>query len=256
MTIPPGQAFVDITITPVDDNLFEGPETLTLTLADSGSYDVGSPASATVTIADNDPPDTTITSGPASPTAGTSAQFTFTGSQPVSALAGFECSLDSPQFAPCASPVGISGLSEGTHTFAVRAVDRAGHVDPTPASTTWVVDLTPPSVALKASLTSLWPANGKLVADTIWGSIGDAAAGLDPSSLKFKVIDGSGLVQPTGSVTVAADGHFTFVVSLEASRLGSDHDGRSYQIVVSAADTAGNATSASITVVVPHDQGK
>ena len=40
-TIPSGQSFVDVTITPVDDGLFEGPETVTLTLFDSGSYDVG-----------------------------------------------------------------------------------------------------------------------------------------------------------------------------------------------------------------------
>jgi phosphodiesterase/alkaline phosphatase D-like protein len=44
---------VDITITPVEDTLIEGPETLTLTIGDSGSYDVGSPASATVNIQDN-----------------------------------------------------------------------------------------------------------------------------------------------------------------------------------------------------------
>jgi hypothetical protein len=52
-TIPSGQSFVDITITPVNDNLVEGNETLTLTLGDSGSYDVGTNRTATVTIADN-----------------------------------------------------------------------------------------------------------------------------------------------------------------------------------------------------------
>ncbi|HKE59755.1 MAG TPA: SdiA-regulated domain-containing protein [Pyrinomonadaceae bacterium] len=52
-TIPAGQSFVDITITPVNDNLVEGNETLTLTLGDSGSYDVGANKTATVTIADN-----------------------------------------------------------------------------------------------------------------------------------------------------------------------------------------------------------
>jgi uncharacterized protein YjiK len=53
-TIPTGESFVDITIVPVDDALFEGPETLTLTLFDSGSYDVGAAATATITIADNE----------------------------------------------------------------------------------------------------------------------------------------------------------------------------------------------------------
>ncbi|MBS9383587.1 MAG: SdiA-regulated domain-containing protein [Dolichospermum sp. BR01] len=53
-TIPSGQSFVDITITPVDDTLAEGTETVTLTLGDTGSYDTGTPKTATVTIIDND----------------------------------------------------------------------------------------------------------------------------------------------------------------------------------------------------------
>ncbi|HVW29277.1 MAG TPA: lamin tail domain-containing protein [Polyangiaceae bacterium] len=52
--IPAGAASVDVTITPVDDSIAEGPEQLTLTLSDTGSYDVGPNASATITIADND----------------------------------------------------------------------------------------------------------------------------------------------------------------------------------------------------------
>ena len=50
-TIPSGQSFVDITITPVNDNLLEGIEFVTLTLGDSGSYDVGANKTAIVTIA-------------------------------------------------------------------------------------------------------------------------------------------------------------------------------------------------------------
>jgi uncharacterized protein YjiK len=54
--IPAGAASVDVIITPVDDALVEGAETLTLTLSDTGSYDVGPNASATITIQDNDSP--------------------------------------------------------------------------------------------------------------------------------------------------------------------------------------------------------
>lgn len=53
VTIPAGQSFVDITIMPVNDNLVEGNETVTLTLGDTGSYDVGPNKTATITIADN-----------------------------------------------------------------------------------------------------------------------------------------------------------------------------------------------------------
>lgn len=56
VTIPAGQSFVDLTITPVADGVIEGLELLVLTLGDTGSYDVGSPASATVNIADGTAP--------------------------------------------------------------------------------------------------------------------------------------------------------------------------------------------------------
>jgi hypothetical protein len=54
LTIPGGQASVTIVVTPIDDKLFEGDETVVVTLATGGGYIIGSPNSATVTIADND----------------------------------------------------------------------------------------------------------------------------------------------------------------------------------------------------------
>jgi hypothetical protein len=53
VTIPAGQSFVNVTLTPVVDSVLEGTETVALTLGDTGSYDVGSPASAIIAIADN-----------------------------------------------------------------------------------------------------------------------------------------------------------------------------------------------------------
>jgi predicted extracellular nuclease len=52
-TIAAGQSFVDITITPVDDLLVEGLETIALTLTSSSTYSLGN-TTATVTITDND----------------------------------------------------------------------------------------------------------------------------------------------------------------------------------------------------------
>ncbi len=62
VTIPPGASSAPILVTPVDDEFHEGAETVLVTLATGAAYTVGAPASATVTIADNDPPPTvTIT---------------------------------------------------------------------------------------------------------------------------------------------------------------------------------------------------
>jgi len=52
-TIAAGQSFVDITITPIDDPLVEGNETITLTLTANAAYTINNDT-ATVTIADND----------------------------------------------------------------------------------------------------------------------------------------------------------------------------------------------------------
>jgi hypothetical protein len=56
-TIPAGQAATTITVTPVDDALVEGPETIILTLTDTANYNLGAAGTdtATVTIFDSDP---------------------------------------------------------------------------------------------------------------------------------------------------------------------------------------------------------
>jgi hypothetical protein len=54
VTIPAGAALATVIVTPVNDSLKEGPETVVIRLAANPAYTVGSPSSATVTIADND----------------------------------------------------------------------------------------------------------------------------------------------------------------------------------------------------------
>jgi hypothetical protein len=53
-TIPAGASSVVILVTPIDDTLVEGPETVIATLTAGTGYTVGSPSTATVTIEDND----------------------------------------------------------------------------------------------------------------------------------------------------------------------------------------------------------
>ena len=86
------------------------------------------------------PPDTSLVSGPAGPTASTSASFTFSSE----AGASFACSIDSGAFAACTSPKSYTGLAQGSHSFAVRATDPAGNTDASPAIRTWTVDTVAP----------------------------------------------------------------------------------------------------------------
>jgi CSLREA domain-containing protein len=100
-------------------------------------------------------PDTSITDGPAALSNSTSASFTFTGTDNETQPSGltFQCRLDSQapaDFGACTSPKPYTALSQGSHTFEVRAIDAAGNVDQSPAGYTWTVD----SVAPVATITS------------------------------------------------------------------------------------------------------
>ena len=54
LSIPAGSSSATITITPINDTLVEGDETVVLTLSANAAYTVGAPSSATITIISND----------------------------------------------------------------------------------------------------------------------------------------------------------------------------------------------------------
>jgi uncharacterized repeat protein (TIGR01451 family) len=90
-------------------------------------------------------PAASITSHPGDPTSATTAGFTFSADEEAT----FECKLDDADWASCTSPQSYSGLSEGEHTFQVRATDAAGNVSD-PAIFTWTVDSRVPGVSITA----------------------------------------------------------------------------------------------------------
>jgi CSLREA domain-containing protein len=82
-------------------------------------------------VEDSKPPNTSITSTTLHPRYH-SATFGFSSTEPGST---FRCKLDAQPYASCTSPRTYGGLAAGHHTFRVRATDKAGNVDATPAST-------------------------------------------------------------------------------------------------------------------------
>jgi outer membrane protein assembly factor BamB len=119
-------------------DLADGRHTFYVTAVDrAGNY--SSWASYSWTI-DRREPETTITTGPTGTSGSAQATFEFRSDETG---ARFECRLDGGAFAGCSSPRTHSSLSEGSHTFEVRAVDAGGNTDSTPASRTWTVDAVP-----------------------------------------------------------------------------------------------------------------
>ena len=133
-----------------------GPHTFQVRATDAAG-NVGT-ATWSWTIVDTTAPNTTITSGPASPTTATSATFSFAANE---AGARFECRLDSTAdsaFSACTSPRTYSGLAVGAHTFSVRAIDPSGNVDASPASFGWTIQPPPDTTPPQTTITSGPPA--------------------------------------------------------------------------------------------------
>jgi hypothetical protein len=93
-------------------------------------------------------PHTSITAAPSASTTATTASVGFTSSKTGST---FACSVDGGAWTACSSPSSYHGLTVGQHTFAVRATDEAGNVDPTPASSSWTITAPAPSGATPGS---------------------------------------------------------------------------------------------------------
>ena len=96
---------------------------------EAGVPSVAKMATVTPTPIDVDPPETRFTDKPAARTRRREVVFTYTSDESGST---FECKLDQKPFNPC-GPQRRLRVSSGLHTFRVRAIDRAGNVDPTPA---------------------------------------------------------------------------------------------------------------------------
>jgi hypothetical protein len=92
------------------------------------------PATFSWTI-DTTAPTASIDTHPPEHTNSTSAAFTFSANEDAT----FQCKLDAGSNAACTSPLEYSGLSQGTHTLAVKATDQAGNTS-APATFTWLVE--------------------------------------------------------------------------------------------------------------------
>lgn len=220
-----GQTTRTLTLTPVDDAIYENPETAILTMTGGAAYSLAGPASATITIADNDGPTVTVaaTTPSASEVGPVSGVFTVTRDKvglPITVSVQFSGTATggSDYPTPPTTIAFTAAQSSATYTV-VPAVDG---VDEAPETVVLTL-LSGPSYALGATTAaSVSIADGdkpvvnndSLVAyrDCLRTVAAPGVLGNDPvpPSLSYTAVPASGATAQAGSFVLLSDGSFAY----------------------------------------------
>ncbi len=144
-TVNPNQA-LRLNFTGVTNPSSAGPWTVDVSTTSDTTPVTSDPSTA----GDSTPPDTVIDSGPSGTIGDSTPTFTFSSNEPGST---FRCSVDGGAFSACNTPFTTAALADGSHTFAVFAIDPAGNPDLSAASSTFTIttaDTTPPDASITA----------------------------------------------------------------------------------------------------------
>lgn len=191
-----------------------------------------------------------VTQASLSGTAGTnnwyrsSVQVSLNATDSVSGVAFTFYRVDGGAVQTYAGPFVLSAL--GQHTVQFWSVDNLNNTEST-KSVAVNIDTNAPVVTATTNPPAV-PKRPQPVTVTISGSATDALSGI--SSASFNVIDEYGVAQPSGPVTVQANGTYSFTLTLPATKNGPDKNGHLYTIVVTGLDQAGNSTSATTTLTI------
>jgi hypothetical protein len=203
-----------VTVTITDDDTGLGADTFNVHVNDVGK------------------PSTTLTVTPPDPDNNPNPYFEWTGTDDHSLPANLACSyrMDEGAWSAWSAPgvnyVTLNGLTEGSHTFQVRAKDEAGNIGAA-ASYTWVLDFTGPEIRLNVPEDNAEYGLNEMV-NSDWAAV-DPLSGVDTAT--------------------AADDANTNMVSGEPFYTGSVglHD-----FTVTATDYAGNTTAETVTYRVVY----
>lgn len=105
-----------------------------LYVADDSGGDGGFITGVQLVVKTDAVPNTVITKKPRRTTKARKATIAFKSTKGGST---FQCKVDKKGWKSCTSPLRLKRLKPGKHTVLVRAIDNAGHKDPTPAKVTW-----------------------------------------------------------------------------------------------------------------------
>jgi hypothetical protein len=200
---------------PVTFIVGDGSHTLVVKVVDAAG-NVSGPSPPFSWIVDTAHPLVSITDKPPLLTNQTAADFGFF-ANPTPAR--YECALDGAAFRPCTSPQHYTGLADGSHTFAVRAVSAGGSAG---AATeyTWVVDTAPP----QTTIVSGPPASSNNASATF------AFASSEANSTFVCRINSAGFTPCTSPQTYSGlgDGSYTFRVQAVDAAGNADRSAATY----------------------------
>lgn len=171
---------------------------------------------------DDKAPETTIVDKPSPVTSSTNATFSFSSNEQDVV---YQLSLNGGAFALTTNPRTLENLADGTYTIAVRAIDAADNIDPTPATYTWVVDTRTPAAPVITA-----PANNTLLKNAQPVFTGTAEA----LSIVTVLLNG----ETIGTTTADAQGGWTFKPARAIAE-------GSHKVSATATDVAGNTSAAS-----------
>jgi hypothetical protein len=140
--------------------------------------------------------------------------------------------------------------TEGTTTVTFFATDFAGNAE-APKTITVNLDKTPPNLTCSPSPNLLWPPDHKLVAVNTAVNLSDPISG--PDAFMLVSLTNSEPDSGDGDMQGFAIGAPSTSGQLRAERLGTG-TGRVYTFTYTGTDRAGNSSSCTSTVNVPHDQ--
>lgn len=135
-------------------------------------------------------------------------------------------------------------LGDSTHEFGPLQNDSA---PPPPPS-----DTQPPVLTVTLSPARIWPPNRKMVTVTALIVVSDDT---DPQPVvRLISVTANEAIEALVDVTEAATGTDDRSFRVRAERTGQRKEGRVYTATYQATDAAGNVTTTTATVTVPHDQ--
>jgi len=154
--------------------------------------------------------------------------------------------LDPAPVVACA-PATNTRFAIGNTVVSCRATDRIGN-ETTASFVIAVRDTTAPLIdSASPSVTSIWPPDKRMVPVSIAVAASDIVDGVPACNVTAVASN-----EPsTGSWSIVDP----LTVNVKADRNGNG-SGRVYAITVRCTDAAGNASTSTVHVTVPHDQGR